>query len=416
MNKRRLSPCAIAILLLLSACTKTIYQEVPAATALDSDVSKTPVIGLQNDDPTAVTSVPGNSAAVDAANSATPATTTTVPDPSAAVNTTPATGNTAITPATNTLNGNQGAVTTPAGADTAVTTPTAGANTAQINATIANVVGTTDVSIHAPEVIGAPGEIVDCALLLPCRWVSTAQDFTLTVGNVDNTGTLDRLSIVYSINASHDTELLLGNGSTALAPGGESFNLIQQTLGTGNGIAPQAVSAGANIIGSVTYDRSATGSTLAGWTLTVVDNGLPRTVGFINLPIGTPNAVSANCAGVLPCQWTSQLADATITLVAVGGYSANGRLNVNFNLQTTRNMNVVLDAGTTAFGTNGEIFEGRTHGWGVQSGFAAEKTDITSGVMLPGNVSFFRTSKAPASLNSLDLIVYEDSPTPRWNP
>ena len=356
MEQNRFRPYVIATLLVLSACTKTVYQSAPASDALANDASTTSSSGIQNDLGGA-TSVPGNAAA-----------------------------------------------------------ETTASNTAEINATVADAAGIGNAFSHTPAVIGDPGDIVDCKLLLPCRWVDTDQDFTLTVGNVDNTGTLGRLSIQYTANASHDSELLLGNGSTALAPGGASFNLIQQSLGTGNGIKPQAVLAGENIIGSATYDREANATTLAGWTLTIVDNGLPRTVGFINLPIGTPNTVAVNCADVLPCEWESSLEDVTITLVAVGGYTANGRLNVNFNLVTTRSMDIVLDAGTSAVGASGEQFEGRTHSLGAESGFLEVKASTQSGALLPGNVSFFRTSQPPAALKSLDLVIFEDAPIPRWNP
>jgi len=269
---------------------------------------------------------------------------------------------------------------------------------------------------YTPAVIGDPGEIVDCDLKLPCRWLGEDEDFTLTVGNVGNTGSLGRLSILYTLSTSHDSEMMLGNGSSALAPGGAEFNLIQQVLGDSNGIIAQSVLAGETLTGSATYDRESDSGTLAGWTLTIIDNGLPRTVGFINLPIDIPDTLAVNCAGVLPCQWQSSLKDATLTLVAVGGYSANGRLNVNFNLETTRDMDIVLAAGASAIGSLGEKFDGRTHGLGIETGFAEVTASITSGVVLPGNVSFFRTSTAPTALNSLDLVLYEDAPIPRWNP
>lgn len=372
---------------LLSACTETIYQPYPASengTAQGTTAPSTNVLSDQNTN----ASLPGNTAAVSAAT------------------------NTSSSDQFESLSATAANVDT----DTNTAIASAGANTAAVNAAIANAAGSSASTIYTPQVIGEPGEIVDCDLALPCRWLSADEDFTLTVGNVGNTGSLGRLTVLYTLSTSHDTEMLLGNGSSALAPGGAEFNLIQQTLGDGNGITAQSVLAGENITGSATYDRESESGILAGWTLTVIDNGLPRTVGFINLPIDMPDTLAINCAGVLPCQWESSLKDAKITLFAVGGYSANGRLNVNFNLDTTRDMDVVLGAGATAVGSLGELFEGRTHGLGATTGFADVAATVSSGVTLPGNVSFFRTAKEPTALTSLDLVIYEDAPIPRWNP
>jgi len=372
-----------ATLIFLSACTETIYQPYPVTdTAQGSSTLSTNVLN----DQTGSTSTPGNLAAVNAAT------------------------NTIESDKFESLSGTAAQTST----DNAI--GSAGVVTAEVNAAIASAAGSSESTVYTPAVIGEPGDIVDCSYQLPCRWIAANEDFTLTVGNVGNTGTLDRLSVQYTVSTSYDTELLLGNGSTALAPGGAAFNLIQQSLGDGNGITAQAVLAGVNVKGFATYDRTSASNKLAGWTLTIIDNGLPRTVGLINLPIDMPDTLAVNCAGVLPCQWESSLEDATITLIAVGGYTANGRLNVNFNLQATRDMDVVLGAGASAIGALGEQFEGRTHGLGAETGFADVTASISGGAILPGNVSFFRTAQPPTTLNSLDLVIYEDAPIPRWNP
>ncbi len=365
MEHKYLRAYVIATLLLLSACTKTVYQTDPATQTQVNDKSTTSNSVIQ-DDPIADTKVPVNASL------------------------------------TNSV--------------TTSTAVTATANTAEVNAAIAEAASNTSAPTYIPAVIGEPGEIVDCNSLLPCRWVDTDEDFTLTVGSVDNTGTLRRLSIQYTVNASHDSEIILGNGSTALAPGGAGFNLIQQSLGAGNGIVPLAVLAGEHTVGSATYDREAISDTLAGWTLTIIDNGLPRTVGFVNLPIGTSNSVAVDCADVLPCQWVSSRDDVTITLLAIGGYATSGRLNVNFNIVTIGAKDIVLDTGATAVSASGAQFDGRTHGLGIEQGFAKVYASTASGVMLPGNVSFFRTPLPPISLKSLDLVIYENIPIPRWNP
>jgi hypothetical protein len=79
-------------------------------------------------------------------------------------------------------------------------------------------------------------------------------------------------------------------------------------------------------------------------------------------------------------------------------------------------MDVILGAGASAIGSLGEKFDGRTHGLGAETGFADVMASTASGVILPGNISFFRTSQAPSALNSLNLVLYEDAPIPRWNP
>ena len=383
MKQYRLSIYFIATLIVLQACTKTVYQTVQESEAPETDTTRTSLSGIQND-PVSTTSMPGNAA--------TPATTN---------------NDTGVGP---------GTPDTVQSSDDAAAVTSAAANTTVVNAIVANSVGLSDTSMNAPAVVGEPGDIVDCNLLLPCRWIGSNQDIMLTVGSVDNTGSLERLSLQYTVNTSHDTEMLLGNGSTALAPGGAEFNLVSQTLGAGNGLNLLNVLAGENVVGSATYHRAANSSTLAGWTLTIVDNGLPRTIGFINLPIGTPNIVATDCASVLPCQWESSRKDMVVTLVAVGGYAANGRLNVSFNVTTARAMSIVLDAGSTAIGAGAEIYDGRTHSLGIKSGFAQVIASTTSGASLPANVSFFRTPQAPTALKSLDLVMYEDAPTPRWNP
>ena len=387
MEHTRQTLCIIAMLGILSACTETIYQPYPATATGTIPGTSTSTTNVLSDQTTGATA-PGNSAAETAA------TTTSKSDQFESLSETAATEN----------------------VDNSSAIAAAGANTAEVNAAIANAAGSSESTIYTPAVTGEAGEIVDCELKLPCRWVATDEDFNLTVGNVGNTGTLGRLSILFTLSASHDSEMMLGNGSSALAPGGAEFNLIQQALGDSNGITAQSVLAGEIVTGSATYDRESESGTLAGWTLTVIDNGLPRTVGFINLPIDMPDTLVVNCAGVLPCQWQSSLKDATLTLVAVGGYTANGRLNVNFNLETTRDMDVILGAGASAIGSLGEKFDGRTHGLGAETGFADVMASTASGVILPGNISFFRTSQAPSALNSLNLVLYEDAPIPRWNP
>lgn len=375
----------ISALLVLSGCTETIYQTAPEPNMQTSNGSATANTGIQND-PIATT-VPGNTAASIASNDAidsNPVTSTDTPTPVTSVDMT--------------------------------SVENAGVVTAEVNAQVTDLAVNSAIPSQVPAVTGDPGDIVDCDLQLPCRWVATDEDFMLTVGSVDNTGALDRLSVNYTVTTAYDSELLLGNGSTALEPGGSSFSLVQQSLGSGNSIKAQAVLAGEEVVGSALYNRASESTTLAGWTLTIIDNGLPRTIGFTNLPVGPSNAAAVNCADVLPCLWASTDKDVTITLVAVGGYTANGRLNVNFNVVSERDIDIVLDAGATAVGKKEGAFEGRTHSLGTQSGFAEVTVTAAAGQSVPGSVSFFRTPETPGSLKSLDLVIYESAPTPRWNP
>lgn len=385
MDQHYFKPYIFALLLVLSGCTETIYQTAPESDGHTNNGAVTANNAIQKD--AISTIVPGNTAASIASSSETNSNTdTSAKDP------------------------------TTVPSEDANSIENAGVVTSEVNAIVTDAAVNSADPTQLPAVTGDPGDVVDCDLQLPCRWVASDEDFMLTVGNVDNTGELDRLTIQYAVTTSYDSELLLGNGSTALAPGGSNFSLIQQSLGSGNSIKAQAILAGEEVVGSATYNRASESTTLAGWTLTIVDNGLPRTIGFTNLPVGPANSAAVNCADVLPCLWVSNDEDVTITLVAVGGYTANGRLNVNFNIVSERDIDIVLDAGASAIGKNEGAFEGRTHSLGALSGFADVTVTATAGEMLPGKVSFFRTAEPPTSLKSLALVIYESAPTPRWNP
>ncbi len=264
--------------------------------------------------------------------------------------------------------------------------------------------------------IGEAGETVDCENLLPCRWISQDSAFSITVGSADNIGNLGHLTLNFVISTLHDTQLLISSGSEAVGLGGISYILTQQQLANGNGSVPINVLAGADSNGHFIYDKAASQSILSRWVITVTDNGVPRIAVFENIPIGPAQVIETNCRGTLPCSWTSAAEDVVVSLLSVGGYSGNGRLNVNFTLQATRDMAVVMDSGATALSSEGVTFEGRTHSLDNEIGFAAITQFASDGATLPGNVSFFRTSRPASGLNSLELVLYEDAPVPRWNP
>ena len=270
--------------------------------------------------------------------------------------------------------------------------------------------------IYPAQTVGNPGENVDCENLLPCRWLSTESAFAVTIGSVDNVGSLQQLTVSYVINTLHDTNLLMGNGSDASGASGGLYKLTKISLGSGNGNSPQAVLAGASIHGEFTYDKPATDTSLMSWSITIIDNGLARTALFKNLPIGPDEQLAIDCRSSLPCIWTSAREDITVSLLSAGGFSSNGRLNVNFHAITTREMSIVIDVGSLATGNNGTQFEARTHSLGEEMGFAAISKPVLAGVSVPGNISFFRSPKTPSGLRSLDIVLYEDAPTARWNP
>ena len=363
---------------MLSSCSETIYQQVPSSEPITDE--NTPSLLAEQREPSGALGMPTNTAGPGTSDSSNESNSLLSDD------------------------SNQVAI-------------SSNGNTTTIEDTLTGVTQQTtdnDTPEITPAVIGEQGEVVDCDSLLPCRWVSTGGDFSLTVGDVDNTGTLGGLVVRYTIEASHDSELILGNGSAA--SDGDSFTLVQQSLGLSNGVTPQALLAGQSIIGSATYERSSTASSLEYWTLTVIDNGLSREIEFKNLPIALSHSSVVDCESTLPCDWQSSNKNVTLTLLSVGGYQANGRLNVNFSMVTDQDMEIVLDAGAIAIAENQLQLEGRTHSLGLESGFAEINVSAKRGVMLPGNVSFFRTPQPATSLQSLTLIIYQDIPTPRWNP
>ena len=61
-------------------------------------------------------------------------------------------------------------------------------------------------------------------------------------------------------------------------------------------------------------------------------------------------------------------------------------------------------------------FEGRTHSLNGVTGYKTVRTEAYSGYGMSGAVNFSRNSATPTMLNELSLILYQDSPVPRWNP
>ena len=263
---------------------------------------------------------------------------------------------------------------------------------------------------------GSPGETVDCERTVPCTWNSANSQLSLTVTNADNIATRSRLSINYSIQTSHDTNVVVSRADDAIDSAGLTLSATDQRLGGGNGGSPQGLNAGTVLEGTMNFGIGSSSDTLAQWSISILDSGQVKTANFINIPVGTVTTEQADCNNTLPCVWTTPQNDVAITLQSVGGILSNGRLTVNFSIETTTNMSVTVDAGAMAVGATGTALEGRTHTFGIRTDFTALSADVIAGFPLYGSVNFFRTELTPSSLQVLALVMYQDNPVPRWNP
>ena len=262
----------------------------------------------------------------------------------------------------------------------------------------------------------APQTAVDCADRLPCRWLSESGSFGVTVTRADNTATGNRLAVLYRVDVLHDTSVLLGNSMDAQDTSGQRFKPVQKNLAESTGAAPVEMLAGDSADGSIIYDMTATDGSLSYLNLAVIDNDLPYSVEFSALPTGPANSETADCANTLPCTWTSANADTSVTLLAAGGYDVDNRLSVNFQVNSTVDDTVVLEAGSVAVGNDGTPVKALRHRLGNEHGIDAISHPTFAGAALPGNVSFYRTANRPASLAQLELAFHRDSPEPLWNP
>lgn len=299
------------------------------------------------------------------------------------------------------------------------TQSTTAATSASSNTTSNEYVPTPLVSLAQTDdgsVVGASGRLVDCQQTLPCRWISADESLAVTATSADNTGALGHLSIHYRIDALHDSSLILGNSPAAVGASGMSFTITEQVLGTGNGIAPVAVEAGLPILGSLTYERAANDTSLARWALTLLDNGLIQEAGFENLPLGPITTEAATCNNILPCVWVSADESVAITLLSAGGFSSTGRLTVNLSIEAASDTRIAVDAGATAMASDGTILNARTHRLGTLSGYEQLTLTSIAGTAIGAAISFSRTQIQPVQLRQLSLKIYENTPTPRWNP
>lgn len=264
--------------------------------------------------------------------------------------------------------------------------------------------------------IGTPGTTVDCDNSLPCRWVSTDTQFALTVTSADNIASRDRLSLSYSVTTAHDSTVLVSAAEEAIDSASIVLRAEDQTLGEGNGGTPQGLLAGDQLRGVINFDDSATGSSLSAWSISLLDSGAIRKPTFTGIPIGSLTTAQADCLFTLPCTWTTPNNDIAITLQSAGGISTNNRVSVNFSVEASIDMTIAVDQGSTASGSDGTLFDGRTLGLGFMTDYQKLTAAIRARSPYFGSVHFYRTQTTPAYLHQLSLIIYQDDPVPRWNP
>lgn len=264
--------------------------------------------------------------------------------------------------------------------------------------------------------IGTPGTTVDCDNSLPCRWVSTDTQFALTVTSADNIASRDRLSLSYSVTTAHDSTVLVSAAEEAIDSASIVLRAEDQTLGEGNGGTPQGLLAGDQLRGVINFDDSTTGSSLSAWSISLLDSGAIRKPTFTGIPIGSLTTAQADCLFTLPCTWTTPNNDIAITLQSAGGISTNNRVSVNFSVEASIDMTIAVDQGSTASGSDGTLFDGRTLGLGFMTDYQKLTAAIRARSPYFGSVHFYRTQTTPAYLHQLSLIIYQDDPVPRWNP
>ncbi len=370
-NNRLIFGLVSLTLLSISACTETVVREIPANSLDALSTEQSPV-------------TPGSQAS--------PQTTT---DP--------------LTPSTSTGQAGTASPQTPAS-----TTQLDDELESQAVVAATSLINLSDVPDDS--VVGLPGAPVDCENATPCRWISDDEGFSVTVTNADNIASLGGLSVQFRVDTLHDTSVSLSTSPRATDAQGVAYTVTTQSLGLGNGISPSSLVAGVPITGALDYDMAAESTTLAGAGISILDNGYLRDAVFMNLPVGSEQLANVNCAFTLPCTLVLPDEQSSITLLSAGGFSTSGSLVANFIVEVLADTQVALDAGATAYGDEGSVFEGRTHSLRNEQGFGKVSQLSRAGSPLPGTVNFSRTATRPLSLNEIHLILYEDSPVPRWNP
>lgn len=322
-------------------------------------------------------------------------------------------------PTTNAVNQTDLTETISEGEDTPGKPASADSETSPSTDTLSNNTNSAESSIPLTEesvTVGAPGETVNCVQTLPCRWVSADNQFEVTITSSDNIGVQDRLTIEYSIQTSHDTEIFISNAEAAVDGNGASFEPSALLLGESNGRAIVSVTAGTVTQARIEFDASSDASTLTNWTIGFSDAGLIRQPSFTGIPVSDATSLQIDCDGSLPCVWISPDKKATVTLLSVHNSGSTNQLTANFKIETAQDTTVAVNNGTFAIDTEGLSYMGRTHGFGLENSGEEVTATAFAGAFVAGNVFFFRTQSAPTMLQLLSLVAYEDKPVPRWNP
>lgn len=263
--------------------------------------------------------------------------------------------------------------------------------------------------------VGTAGQPVDCAGALPCRWVSADAAVGITIGSVDHLGAAEALTVDFSVDATRDTAFAFVGAADVAGAGGPA-RAVRVSLGAGNGVAPQAVTAGSAMSGRVTYDASAGQPVLAEWAVTLDEAGAALPASFLNLPVAAPVGADVDCAAQLPCTWRSNDGSISLTLTRAGGFSTARRLDVGFLIDSTSARSIAMDAGSTATAREGFQYSSRTHRLDGSSGFGPVTHALQPGQSLVGSVDFYRSDVTTQLLSEVRLEVFEDAPVPRWRP
>jgi hypothetical protein len=384
--------------LIISGCTeKTIIREVPVSAEPDAGVPNAGVLDSGN--PLTPT-IDGGS------NMVTGETDTVVPD-----------SGDSLTPATD-----GGSNMVPGGTDTGTGTDTeSGTGQLEDPQTLGqsdqDPAGSPQLQDPISEPVnGAPGVSVDCENTVPCRWISEDSQFFVTVTNADNFGSQDRLQLNYSLSALHDTQVSVVGGGQALDDSGLQFQPGKQTLGTRPSAVTQNLIAGASLDGAIVFGQGAESKSLTDWSITILDGGIARLPSFTNIPVGTLTTDYADCDLVLPCVWMTPEGNVSITLTSAGGYTTKSRLSTTFTVQSSTSIDVALDDGAFAISSEGTKFTGRTHSLGIRQGAGKITAEAYAGQNLTGGIDYYQNSAVPTVLSEVSLVLYQNSPVPRWNP
>ena len=260
-------------------------------------------------------------------------------------------------------------------------------------------------------ITGTPGETVDCARQLPCRWVDADGAFSVSVSRVDNTAREGRLELHFEIQAMHDTMASVGGARAAAGTSGRSVRAAKAELDEGGTLL-----AGTRLGGRVEFAEPMLDSTLATWGLMLGDNGSARPATFAGLPVGPVLADAIDCAGALPCTWTDPEGLISVELTGAGGFASERRLHLEWRLVSESAMTLVAGTDTSATGADGTALRARQIRLGglvVEPGATFDTLPATPQLV---RHDFFRVPTAPSILAEVALDVYRDEPVPRWRP